>query len=89
VLWRFWASADHDEAFQRVVVSGSQRQAEERELFNFFVNGLASIECACYALYTAASTFDNDAFPVGPKDLQKISPKAVAALFARRSGTIR
>jgi hypothetical protein len=49
--WRFRACTAHDEALQQLFTSDSQRDDEERELFDFFVNGMSSIECACYASF--------------------------------------
>src|SRR5690348_3104959 len=45
VAWRFRACADHDEAFTRSVArhgnvpAMEERYLQERELFNFFMNG--------------------------------------------------
>ena len=50
--WRFLGCAAHNEALQRLFVDDSQRYDEELELFIFFVDGMSSVECACYALGT-------------------------------------
>src|SRR6476661_8824523 len=57
IPYRFYAVADHGDAFTQSIahhgatVPAPQRYLQERELFNFFVNGLAAIESFCYGLF--------------------------------------
>jgi hypothetical protein len=80
--WRFRGCIAHDEALKHLFTSDSQRYDEERELFDFFLNGMSSIECACYALYMIGGMFNAVEFPVNPKTLlRKIYPRRVLSKF--------
>ena len=81
--WRFRGCVAHDEALQHLFISDSrERYDEERELFDFFMNGMSSIECACYALYMIGGMFNATEFPVSPiSKLRDIGPKRVLCKF--------
>src|SRR5437763_13200806 len=70
VAYRFQALADHCDTFTASVnraggaPSMSERYVQERELFNFFSNGLAAIESFFYGLYAIASMLDPAKFPM-------------------------
>jgi hypothetical protein len=89
VAYRFKSLADHDEAFTASIrrVSStplpSDRHIQERELFNFFTNGLATIESFCYGLFGIASMMDSANFPmVTFDDKKKVTPRKTAEKFA-------
>jgi hypothetical protein len=48
----------------------------------FFVDGMSSIECACYALYMIGGMFNaTAAFPVDSQNLRKVNPPQVLTKF--------
>jgi hypothetical protein len=67
--YRFYACSDHDEAFtESFRVHGDApiqpyRYQQERELFNFFINGLSAIECLCYGFFAIDAMVDKKQFP--------------------------
>lgn len=88
VLYRFLACAEHDDQFivsiQRAGNSPQtvERYNQERELFNFFVNGLATIESLCYGLFAIGSALDVAKFPItSTEDMQAINPQKTAKQF--------
>lgn len=89
IVYRFRSCADHDRAFTKSVKrSGSAppqpgRYIQERELFDFFMNGLAAIESFCYGLFVIASIVDAQNFPIRtPADMRSINPENTARQFA-------
>jgi len=89
VSYRFQACADHDEAFTASVERAggsppsSERYVQERELFNFFVNGLATMESLCFGLFAIGSMLALPDFPIAtPKDLRRITPEWTAKAYA-------
>lgn len=89
VSYRFRACADHDEAFTASVERAggspplSERYVQERELFNFFVNGLATMESFCFGLFAIGSMVALPDFPIAtPKDEQRITPESTAKAYA-------
>jgi hypothetical protein len=85
--WRFQGCATHNETLQHLFIDDSQRYDEERELFDFFVDGMSSIECACYALYMIGGMFDATAFSVDHKRLRDVNPKRVLSIFESKFPT--
>jgi hypothetical protein len=95
-FFRFFGCATHDENFQRMMnatprdASFEGRANEESVLFDFFLSGLSSVECAIYALYMYASVVDGVSFPVLPYSskkrmidpLENIDPQKVYRLFS-------
>jgi hypothetical protein len=63
---RFLACARHSEAYTASIhrtgpeVDGDDRDDQERELFEFFINGLSAVECACFALYAIGKKVSPD-----------------------------
>lgn len=89
VSYRFHACADHDEVFTASVERAggsppsSERYVQERELFNFFVNGLATMESLCFGLFAIGFMLALPDFPIAtPKDLQRITPESTAKAYA-------
>jgi hypothetical protein len=95
-LHRFLACTEHDKNFREWVSAVAQndssykRYAEDRELFNFFVNGLSAIECLCCALFAIGAIEEiaqtgqrtNLAFSIKTeKDLKHITPTITTERF--------
>lgn len=80
VIYRFLSLAEHDlsftDSFRRFGDSPSppERYRQERELFGFFLNGLACVESFAYGLFAIGSLVDPGAFPINkPDDLRSIN----------------
>lgn len=88
VRYRFHACVTHEEAFTRSIKQAGdappqpERYVQERELFNFFVNGLATIESLCYGLYTLGAIVDGASFPM--QKPYAITPQSTRKKFAAR-----
>ncbi len=89
VAYRFHACADHDAVFTASVQDAGTtppqpaRYIQEREFFNFLVNGLATIESLCYAFFAIGAMMDAHNFPIAtPKDLLRITPKLTDERYA-------
>jgi len=73
VAYRLLSCAEHSQAFTRSIESAGdsppfpERYVQERELFGFFVNGLAAIESLCYALYAIGSLLRPELFARPPR----------------------
>jgi hypothetical protein len=95
-LYRFLACTEHDKNFREWVSAVEQndspykRYAEDRELFNFFVNGLSAIECLCCALFAIGAIEEiaqtgqttNLTFRIKTEDdLKNITPASTAKKF--------
>jgi len=69
VKYRFIACSEHDESYTASVKRAGnspgqpERYIQDRELFDFFVCGLSSLECFCYGLYAFASDIDRQTLP--------------------------
>lgn len=90
IAYRFQALTDHGTAFSESIRrSGDgppqpERYIQERELFAFFINGLATIESFCYGLFSIGSIVDSVAFPVAtPKDLKLINVERTGVEFKK------
>ena len=88
VAYRFLSCADHDRTFTESIQRAGdapaqpERYIQERELFGFFVTGLAAIESLCYGLFAIASMLDSQNFPIKtPSDMKSITPKKTAKQF--------
>lgn len=89
LAYRFLSCTEHDEAFTSSIKStGSSppphdRYIQERELFGFFVTGLAAIESLCYGLFAIGSMLNPADFPLQTaEDMKKVTPNETAAQFA-------
>jgi hypothetical protein len=89
VAYRFLTCAEHDKTFTESILRHGdappqlERYVQERELFGFFVTGLATIESLCYAAYAIASMLDEGVFPIATEENKRlISPRTTAPRFA-------
>jgi hypothetical protein len=66
IAYRFRAITEHDESFSEAITKNSHfdHYVQERELFNFFVAGLSTLETFSYGLYFLASIAHPNDFPV-------------------------
>jgi hypothetical protein len=102
-LHRFLACTDHNEKYIEAITlvgedpSNHERYLVERELFNFWVNGLAAIECLCCALFAIGAIKEiaeieqttNTTFRINnDNDIKKISPTTTAEKFYSKFGDI-
>ena len=88
VAYRFRSCTEHDLAFTESIRRAGdappspERHIQERELFCFFVAGLAVIESFYYGMFAIASMLDSANFPVAtPSDLRSISPRKTVERF--------
>ena len=88
VQYRFYACTEHDEAFTESVQlhldspMQPHRYQQEKELFNFFMNGLSCIECMCYGLFSIGAMIDPTQFPFGSdKERQLVTPKKTSDCY--------
>lgn len=85
MAYRFKACTDNADSFAQLVaahgsnVSTDLRFAQDREMFEFHVNGLSAFECLFYAMYFTAELVLPAHFPVD--DPQKITPHTTIGLF--------
>jgi hypothetical protein len=89
VAYRCRSCQEHDlaltESIQRAGSAPPQpeRYLQERELFCFFVTGLAAIESLYYAAFAIASMLDSANFPMeSSSDLRSINPRKTAERFS-------
>lgn len=72
--YRFSACAAHDEAFTAFISDDANapqmRYLQERELFEFFVTGQSSVECAAFASYLYASCLQPASFAAKPNTIK-------------------
>jgi hypothetical protein len=79
VAYRFKTVAECDDSFIELINQFSDspvqpaRFHQEKELFNFFVNGLALIESFCYGLYWLGSELNPNDFSIN--NLRHINPR--------------
>jgi len=85
---RFYACTEHDEAFTESVQQHSDspiqpyRYHQERELFNFFMNGLSAIECICYGLFSIGAMIDPAQFPFATNAKRRVvEPKETSKCY--------
>ncbi len=90
VGYRCKAADEHSRAFTNSIRRYGdsppplQRYEQERDIFNFFVTGLATIESFFYAMYAVGAILDAAAFPMGSGDLRGINPRSVVPRFVGR-----
>ena len=85
VAYRFRSCAEHDAVYTESVNRAGvappveERYVQERELFGFFVTGLAVIESIAYGLFAVGAMLDAANFPMlTPSDMRRVSPKFTA-----------
>jgi hypothetical protein len=92
-MWRFQACGQHDEAFRQLLRSRDQqhdRFGEERELFNFFANARATIECTAFCLFSVGAIIDENRFPlVKDEDLKNVSVELLSNTYGSVFGSER
>ena len=70
VAYRFITCTEHDTGFRRYMQDPDHNRPQvnhymqERELFGFFVSGLASLECLSFSCYVLAAILDEKKFPI-------------------------
>ena len=80
VAIRFKTAADADDRFTASIAQSASpapypRQAQEEDLFTFFVAGFASIESFAYACFALGAMLQPANFPTAtPQDLTRIKP---------------
>jgi len=78
VAYRFYTCYKSNEGFSKSLKKAGdnpnhpERHKQESNFFNFFVNGISTLESFYYALYMIASTVKPNSFPIRPSDLKKI-----------------
>ena len=81
LVYRYFACTTHSDDYVKIIkkdrISPSHflRYEQERELFNFFTNGLSAIETYGYMIYMICSIKNPNDFKVITKDLWKIKLK--------------
>jgi len=89
VAHRFLSTAEHDEAYRRTFADGLKTHEDlyqmDRDLFDFFTNGLAVIECVCFSVYILGSIVNSGRFPIRPDSALRdnVYPKRVVQLLKR------
>jgi hypothetical protein len=89
IAYRFVSMADHDAAFRRLIARSDappppERYRQERELFGFFVNGLAVVESVSYGAFAMASIHDPTGFPMTtPGQKKAVTPTLTADRFRK------
>lgn len=79
ISYRFLACAESDELFTELIKAGAtatfrERYIQERELFNFFFNGLSVFESCCYSLFALGASISSSDFPMtSNKELKDIN----------------
>src|SRR5215210_4003084 len=92
VRHRFLSCTEHSEAFTKAIkeagIPGVTPQtadmwyAQQKELFDFFMTGLSTIESICYGLYAVGSILNTQQFPITtPHDLRRIGTNSTARKF--------
>lgn len=102
VAYRFRASFEHSHEYIKVIepyrysltaIDTETQYAQERELFNFFVSSLSTIESLYYSLYFIGAFADPTIFdydPLKPKMLKGITPVPTSEKYekyGRKVGT--
>jgi hypothetical protein len=90
ISYRFLSVVDYDKAFTRSIKKfgdappNPERYKQERDLFGFFVNGLAAIESLYYAVFAIGSMLEPVNFNVDtPQDLRSINPESTNSQFKK------
>lgn len=93
VRHRFLSCTEHSEAFTKAIKeagtpgvtpqTADMWYAQQKELFDFFMNGLATIENVCYGLFAVGSILDTQQFPIATENnLRDIGAISTACKFA-------
>lgn len=88
VAYRFLSCTEYNKTFtESIQKSGNapphqERYVQERALFGFFLNGLATIESLCYGLFAIGSILLVQYFPFTiPEDKRRVSPEETTLRF--------
>jgi hypothetical protein len=91
IMYRFLTVDESDKKFTGSInKSGGtpvpcERYIQERELFSFFVNGLATIESFCFAIYAIGSLVEPSAFSMSTERKRRnINPENTVRKFKKR-----
>jgi hypothetical protein len=85
--YRFCVCAEHDRSFTYYInrIAGRPVTTQyilQRELFGFFVNGLAALESCCYSLFIIGVLLNPHDFPrLTPQVMQSITPDKTTKQF--------
>ena len=87
---RFLRCAEASLTFSKSIVDNGEappfpeRRIQDQSLFDFFINGLSSIESFSYALYGLAVALDTArTLSMGEKEMRNITPREVQKTYAR------
>ncbi len=90
VAYRFRSCAEHYESYVESLdwhgntIIEPERYLQERDLFGFFVDGLAVIECLSFSLFAISMFAEPDNFVVQTaRDLKNINPKSVSVKLVK------
>lgn len=81
VIYRYLTCIESDQNFSKLIIkhSGAPTQPfryfQERELFNFFINGLSIFDCFGYSVYMLCSAINPNNFIVSQNNLSAIRLK--------------
>jgi len=89
VRYRLRACMDYSEEFvqsirqRRTTPAQDDRYQQERQLFGFFVSGIAALDCFNFFVYMSAAILSPNAFPIKTTgNTRNIKRKSTAALFS-------
>ena len=80
LAYRVKACDDHKTVLLDSIISSGtspsfpERYIQERELFNFFISGMSSIECLCFGLHALGSLIDAEKFSLDLSVLKNTYP---------------
>jgi len=83
IIYRYLVCIESDQKFLKLIKKYSDappqpfRYFQERELFNFFVNGLSIFDCFGYSAYMLCSVINPNNFIVTQNNLERIKLKKV------------
>jgi len=89
VLYRFRSCTEHSDQYNDSIKKAGnsppqpERYTQEKELFCFFVTGLATIESLCYGVYAIGSIIKPEYFNILPNNLINIKPTETERQFKK------
>lgn len=93
VAYRYRACYEYDTDFTQLVsekgvnLSFETRFLEEKLLFGFFINGLATFESICFALYSIGAMRQPNQFAISESKLRNVKPSQVAKDYRNEFST--